>query len=105
MKNLTAVIIFILMGLNTHVRGHALSLPITEVVSIEHAEFGELNQEEIIEYLSYLISNKELTEAATVTANDLIDLILLNDEMIIEVDLGRSPNLWARESTGTGGGH
>ena len=76
MKNLTAVIIFILMGLNTHVRGHALSLPITEVVSIEHAEFGELNQEEIIEYLSYLISDKELI----VTTNDLIDLILLDDE-------------------------
>ena len=105
MKNLTAVIIFILMGLNTHVRGDTVSIPITEVVSIEHEEFGELNQEEIIEYLSHLISDKELTESATVTANDLIDLILLDDETIIEVDLGRSPNLWARESTGTGGGH
>ena len=105
MKNLTAVIIFILMGLNTHVRGDTVSIPITEVVSIEHEEFGELNQEEIIEYLSYLISDKELTATATVTANDLIDLILLDDETIIEVDSKLLPDFWAMDSTGTGGGH
>ena len=102
MKNSMAVIIFILMGLNPHVRGETVSLPITEVISIEHAEFGELNQEEMIEYLSYLISDKELI----VTSDDFIDRIFLDDETIIEVDSRKLlPNIWAMDSTGTGGGH
>ena len=98
MKSITTLILFTVLGVHANML-NMTGFPISHIESIDHADWGILDNEEVREYLPSLIENGTLS----VGLDGPVDAVLLNSGHLIGTwNMGATS---ARESMGTGGGH